>query len=220
MVLSVLLAGCHTTSPPPDADAGTLDSGRPDDADVSHDSEVPDDAVTPRAAGLRLRLRVRTEGSVVEGPGEVDVPQGRLVRFDLGVKDLAFEGDRPMAPGLHDVGTLSFVAEPRSVTVSPAAPGLYSGVILSLAPHGGDEALDVEIERAGDPYRLHTRDELSFELRCADGGFELGVSERLEIPLYANVDEFGDDLLDQPADQLADALMDSLSLACDEARAY
>jgi len=217
LVLS-LVAACRPTAPPV-SDAAT-DADHDRDGDVDEDAGIHPDAHVPGAGALRLALRVRVAGRVVEEPGEVEVTLGRLRRFDLGVERVAFEGDRPGDPELLDAGRLSPLAGERAATVAPAAPGLYSGVELSLNRGAWGRALDIEVSRPVEPYRVQVDEPLDLEIRCMGGSIDLGVGEHLEVPLYVEADELDEELAELPLADLPAALMDKFVLACDEAQLY
>jgi len=218
--LLLMMAACGPPQAPPVLDGGPGDSGGGRDTSTALDGHVETDGGDPNTAALGLRLRVRTNGDAVEEAGDVELPQGNLTRFDIGVAALAFEGDRPMAPVVRDVGTLSFLTGPRMVTAMPAAPGLYSGVEFSLASNAGGEALAIVIQGASQTIQIETSGPLRFELRCEEDGFDLGVGQRLELPVYADLDGFNEEVSDLSDPLLAELLEESLTLACDEATSF
>ncbi|NCQ33477.1 hypothetical protein GW813_00070 [bacterium] len=220
VLVFLLVSACHPAPRPSGEDGGPTDAGHDRDGDVDEDSGIDQDADVPGAGSLRLLLRVRVDGSVVEEPGEVAIPIGRLTRFDLGVARLAFEGDRPGDPELLNAGLLSPLAGERSATVAPAAPGLYSGVDMALRADSWGHALDVEITGLSEPRSIVLDVPLNIELRCAGGNLDLGVDERLELPLYLEAGELDEEFAELSAADLPSALMDKLVLACDEARSY
>jgi hypothetical protein len=217
---SAMVIACQPSGPPPADDSGMRDASHEGDGDVDEDAGVGADAHVPGAGALRLVLRARVEGVVVDRPGEVEFALGRLNRFDLGVSRLAFEGDRPGDPELLEVGLLSPLAGERSATVVPVAPGLYSGVDLSLRSGSWGRALDVEATRLAEPYRIRVDEGLDIELRCRGGSIDLGVGGHVEVPLYFEADELSEELAELSVSELSAALMERLVLACDEARPY